>query len=67
MKDDMRAFEKNKSSQVRSCWVWCTADGRSHWMMDEKRMELSFLKKLPKIPKFCPVVWLLDADDFAIG
>jgi hypothetical protein len=34
-------------------------------MMDEKRMKLFFfLKKLPKIQhKFCPVVWLLDADD----
>jgi hypothetical protein len=44
MKNDMRAFQKKPSSQVRSCWVWCTADGRPHWMMDEKMMEL-FLKK----------------------
>jgi hypothetical protein len=32
----------------------------------KKGWNSSFLKKLPKIPKFCPVVWLLDADDFPV-
>jgi len=33
--------------------------------MDEKKDgTLLFKKKLAKIPKFCPVVWLLDPDDF---